>query len=83
MRSRRAVSGVLALLAAVVVVFAGPAPAMAEDDYANICESTHYYCANGVEAGLVEGQCMTAGAVGHQTSVCVRYDGRATSKSGV
>jgi len=75
MRSRRAVSGVLALLAAVVVVFAGPAPAMAEDDYANICESTHYYCANGVEAGLVEGQCMTAGAVGHQTSVCVRYDG--------
>jgi hypothetical protein len=74
-RSRRAVSGVIALLAAAVVVFAGPAPAMAESDYANICVSTHYYCANGVEAGLVEGQCMTPGAIGHQTSVCVKYDG--------
>jgi hypothetical protein len=74
-RSRRAVSGVIALLAAAVVVFAGPAPAMAESDYANICVSTHNYCAIGVEAGLVEGQCMTPGAIGHQTSVCVKYDG--------
>jgi hypothetical protein len=74
-RSRRAVSAVLALATAVVVVLAVPAPAMAEDDFAVDCAYSYVSCQNGVEAGLVEGQCMTSGlSWGHYTSVCVNPD---------
>ncbi|MET8908018.1 hypothetical protein [Micromonospora sp. NPDC004551] len=74
--ARRAASAVLALVTAVAVVFAAPAPAMAQgDDFANVCASPYVSCRNGVEAGLVEGQCMTANGTGNYTQVCVRYDG--------
>ncbi|GGM53642.1 hypothetical protein GCM10011608_43170 [Micromonospora sonchi] len=74
-RSRRAVGGVLALLTAAVVVLAAPSPAMASENYANICEVSYASCQTGVQAGLVEGQCMTANATSHYTQVCVKYDG--------
>src|SRR5687767_8895427 len=74
-RSRRAVSGVLALVAAVVVVLAAPAPAMADENFANKCAGTYVACQTGVQAGLVEGQCMTADSRAHSTSVCVKDDG--------
>jgi hypothetical protein len=75
-RSRRAVSGVLALMTAMVVVLVAPAPAMADETFAVDCAYSYVSCQTGVEGGLVEGQCMTSGVSwGHNTSVCVKYDG--------
>jgi len=67
--------GMVCTLAAMVAVFALPSAAMAEDNYYKTCEWTYVSCQTGVDAGLVQGVCMTASADYASTSVCVDYDG--------
>jgi hypothetical protein len=63
------------IAAAALAVFALPAAAQAEDDYYKNCSFTTVSCQTGVTNVLVEGDCMSAGAQDHYTTICVDYSG--------
>jgi len=72
--SRTSKRAALVLAAVAIAVFALPPAAMA-DDYFAWCPHADTTCQTGVEAGLVQGECLTAPSAYHKTTVCVKYDG--------
>jgi len=74
MKTARAV--VAGLLAAVVAVFAAPAPSMASDDnFFVLCSNSGVSCQTGVQVAGPVGECLMAPAQQASTIVCVDYDG--------
>lgn len=65
------------IVAAMIAVFALPSAAMAdaEDNFFDRCQESDWSCQTGVAAGLVEGECMTAGTQAAYTTICVDYSG--------
>jgi hypothetical protein len=69
-------TGVLALVATAVAVFAAPTPSLADgDDYYFGCPVSTYSCQTGVKITLPAGECDTSTAATGSTIVCVDYSG--------
>lgn len=66
---------VFTLAVAAVAVLALPAAAHADGTYYWQCGESYIVCTTGDNAGLVEGDCMTASAAFQSTQVCVDYSG--------
>jgi hypothetical protein len=67
---------IVSSVAAVVAVFAAPAPSMAGgDDFFGWCTESTVSCQTGVKVAGPVGVCLTAPAHQGSTVVCVDYDG--------
>lgn len=75
-KANRTVVRCAVLLAATsLTLLAMPSAAMADENYYYDCGYDSVACQTGVTNVLVEGECMTADAAHHKTSVCVDYSG--------